>query len=79
MKKTVKRGRPVGSKNKPKSTAKKMTEAETLLRLRNLVDKQDNIIEQSNDQISDLRAQVDFFRKQVNHFLALLNILARGQ
>jgi hypothetical protein len=58
-----------------KSTAE---QAETLLRLRNLVDKQDNLIAQANDQISDLRACVEFYRKQVNHLIALLNILTKG-
>ena len=53
-------------------------QAETLLRLRNLVEKQDETIAQANDQISDLRGQVEFYRKQVNHLLALANILAKG-
>ena len=53
-------------------------QAETLLRLRNLVEKQDETIAQANDQISDLRAQAEFYKKQVNHLLALANILAKG-
>ena len=53
-------------------------QADTLLRLRNLVEKQDDTIAQANDEISDLRGQVEFYKKQVNHLLALANILARG-
>ena len=55
-----------------------LDQAETLLRLRNLVEKQDETIAQANDQISDLRAQAEFYKKQVNHLLALANILAKG-
>ena len=55
-----------------------INQVETLLRLRNLVEKQDDTIAQANDQISDLRGQVEFYRKQVNHLLALANILAKG-
>ena len=66
-------------KRKPGRPRKNVSEqAETLLRLRNLVDKQDNLIAQANDQITDLRTQVEFYRKQVNHLIALLNILTKG-
>ena len=57
---------------------KDQDQAEVLLKLRNLVDKQDELIAQANDQITDLRASVEFYRKQVNHLIALLNILTKG-
>lgn len=57
---------------------KAQDEAEVLLKMRNLVDKQDDIIAQATDEVSDLRAQVEFYRKQVNHLIALLNILTKG-
>ena len=66
----------MATRGRPTKQAK--DQAEVLLRLRNLVDKQDNTIAQANDQISDLRGQVDFYRKQVNHLIALLNILTKG-
>jgi uncharacterized coiled-coil protein SlyX len=66
-------------KRKPGRPRKNVSEqAETLLRLRNLVDKQDELIAQANDQITDLRQSVEFYRKQVNHLIALLNILTKG-
>ena len=69
----------MATKRKPGRPSKKVSEdAEVLLRLRNLVDKQDDMIEQANDQINDLRSQVEFYRKQVNHLIALLNILTKG-
>ena len=85
-----KRGRPLGSKNKPKNkgggrvikrtlNALDKAHLDELADLRVLSDRQDAAIAQATDEITDLRAQVEFYRKQVNHFLALLNILARGQ
>jgi predicted ribosome quality control (RQC) complex YloA/Tae2 family protein len=66
-------------KRKPGRPSKKeQDQAEILLKLRNLVDKQDDLISQANDQISDLRTNVEFYRKQVNHLIALLNILTKG-
>lgn len=66
-------------KRKPGRPSKKdQDQAEVLLKLRNLVDKQDNLIAQANDQINDLRTNVEFYRKQVNHLIALLNILTKG-
>ena len=47
-------------------------------RLKLIIARQDDAVEQARDQIAELRDQVDFYRKQVNHFLALLNILAKG-
>ena len=47
-------------------------------RLQKLVHRQDQDIIQAIDQLRDLEGQVEFYRKQVNHFLALLNILAKG-
>lgn len=90
MKKVVKRGRPVGSKNKPKTRIvmtnqdlkelQRMTKQEKyeITRLQTLSERQDHAIAQATDQIADLQGQVEFYRKQVNHFLALLNILAKG-
>jgi chromosome segregation ATPase len=43
-----------------------------------IISKQDETVKQATDQISDLQGQVEFYRKQINHFLALLNILAKG-
>lgn len=71
MKKVVRRGRPVGSKNKPK--AKPAPKQESII-----LDRTINALEQATDQITDLHAQVEFYKKQVNHLLALCNILARG-
>ena len=65
----AKRGRP---------SKKDQDQAEVLLKMRNLVDKQDNIIAQATDEVNDLRNQVEFYRKQVNHLIALLNILTKG-
>ena len=65
----AKRGRP---------SKKDQDQAEVLLKMRNLVDKQDDIIAQATDEVNDLRNQVEFYRKQVNHLIALLNILTKG-
>jgi len=66
-------------KRKPgRPSSKSVEQAEVLVRLRNLVDKQDELIAQANDQITDLRQSVEFYRKQVNHLIALLNILTKG-
>ena len=65
----AKRGRP---------SKKDQDQAEVLLKMRNLVDKQDDIIAQATDEVNDLRSQVEFYRKQVNHLIALLNILTKG-
>ena len=66
---TTKRGRP---------SKKDQEQAAVLLKMRNLVDKQDDIIAQATDEVNDLRSQVEFYRKQVNHLIALLNILTKG-
>lgn len=79
MKKVVKRGRPLGSRNKPKTSKPSMLSVQyELAGLRSLSERQDHVIAQATDQIADLQGQVEFYRKQVNHFLALLNILAKG-
>lgn len=79
MKKTAKKGRPLGSKNKVRTgAADKAFDQMELEGLRTLSERQDHAIAQATDQIADLQAQVEFYRKQVNHFLALLNILAKG-
>ena len=66
---TTRRGRP---------SKKDQEQAAVLLKMRNLVDKQDDIIAQATDEVSELRTQVEFYRKQVNHLIALLNILTKG-
>ena len=75
--------RPKGSKNKPKPLTDKQVKdlynAKEHKRLQDLIDHQDQAVAQAQDQISDLQGQVEFYRKQVNHFLALLNIVIRGQ
>jgi HAMP domain-containing protein len=85
------RGRPKGSKSKTRTRIvmtnvdlkelQEMTKAEQaeLKRLTDLSDRQDQAIAQATDEIKDLQSQVEWYRKQVNHFLALLNILVRGQ
>ena len=96
MKKVVKRGRPLGSRNKPKEIMKKIFQQNDIAtkqlvklehlkelsvkleNLQELSERQDHAIAQATDQIADLQGQVEFYRKQVNHFLALLNILAKG-
>ena len=85
MKKVIKRGRPLGSKNKGggkvvknRTTALESVRLTELSRLRLLSERQDQAIAQATDQIADLQAQLDFYRKQVNHLLALTNILAKG-
>jgi len=66
-------------KRKPgRPSRKDQDQAELLLKLRNLVDKQDELIAQANDEVTDLRQSVEFYRKQVNHLIALLNILTKG-
>jgi hypothetical protein len=78
--------RPKGSTNKPKLKSplkdKQLkdifTKAE-VERLKGLLARQDAAVEQAKDQISDLMVDVEFYRKQINHFLALVNILAKGQ
>jgi hypothetical protein len=73
--------RPKGSTNKPKlkfPLKDTFTKAE-VERLKGLLARQDAAVEQAKDQISDLMVDVEFYRKQINHFLALVNILAKGQ
>ena len=78
--------RTVGSKNKPKLkfplTDKQVKESYTkaeVERLTAILERQDAAVAQAKDQVSDLLADVEFYRKQINHFLALVNILAKGQ
>jgi hypothetical protein len=61
-----------GSKNKTT-----ITQAE-VNRLKNIIAKQDDAVEQTLDELAELRKQVEFYRKQVNHLIALLNIITRG-
>jgi hypothetical protein len=72
-----------GSKNKPKFPKVSPKDRiagleETIKTLREALDHAGNVSAQASDQIADLQGQVEFYRKQVNHFLALLNILAKG-
>ena len=78
--------RPKGSTNTPKPafplSDKKVKESYTkaeIDRLKALLERQDAAVEMAKDQVSDLLADVEFYRKQINHFLALVNILAKGQ
>ena len=84
--------RPKGSTNKPKFPVKPPIKAviagnkETIAvlrkeieRLKAILERQDAAVAQAKDQVSDLLADVEFYRKQINHFLALVNILAKGQ
>ena len=47
-------------------------------RLKGLISRQDDAVDQSLDTVAELTHEVEFYRKQVNHLLALLNILAKG-
>lgn len=79
--------RPKGSKNKVKDfpvdwqavKAKRPTATERVKQLEKDLEKANEVAAQAKDYISDLESSVDFYRKQVNHFLALVNILARGK
>ena len=78
--------RTVGSKNKVKPAVpvqdKEVKESYTkaeVERLKAILERQDAAVAQAKDQVSDLLADVEFYRKQINHFLALVNILAKGQ
>jgi TolA-binding protein len=64
----------MATRGRPRKDASKSE----VTRLQALVTRQDQAILQAHDQISDLQGQVEFYRKQVNHFLSLLNILAKG-
>ena len=81
MKKTVKRGRPLGSKNKAKEIIHHMTKEDLDYHRKILAEKDQ--LEHEKDQLSDelknAITEVEWYRKQVNHFLALLNIVIRGQ
>ena len=47
-------------------------------RLKMIIARQDDSVEQARDELQDLRDKVEFYRKQTNHYLALINILAKG-
>jgi hypothetical protein len=81
MKRTVKRGRPVGSKNKPKNVIHAMTK-EDFEYHRKIIEERDKLLDQRDqlaDELKNAITEVEWYRKQVNHFLALLNIVIRGQ
>lgn len=67
----------MATKRKPGRPRINLNEKE-IDRLKLIIARQDDAVEQARDQIAELRDNVEFYRKQVNHFLALLNILARG-
>jgi len=72
-----------GSKNKPKTVAI-YSEQDVrdlnarITKLEGLTERQDEAVQQGLDEISELRDKVEFYRKQTNHYLALINILAKG-
>ncbi|UOF81606.1 coiled-coil domain-containing protein [Bacteriophage sp.] len=76
-----------GSKNKVKREfndwvavkAKRPTPSQRVKELEKQLERANEVASQAQDYITDLEANVDFYRKQVNHFLALVNILARGK
>lgn len=47
-------------------------------RLKNLIARQDDQLDQLSDDLKDAKEQAEFCRKQINHYLALINILTRG-
>ena len=47
-------------------------------RLKNLIARQDDQLDQLSDDLKDSKEQAEFCRKQINHYLALVNILSRG-
>lgn len=47
-------------------------------RLKNLIARQDDQLDQLSDELKDAKEQAEFCRKQINHYLALVNILTRG-
>jgi uncharacterized coiled-coil protein SlyX len=47
-------------------------------RLKNLIARQDDQLDQLSDDLKDSKEQAEFCRKQINHYLALVNILTRG-
>jgi hypothetical protein len=72
-----------GSKNKPKTVAIYSEQDvrdlnNRITKLEGLTERQDEAVQQGLDEISELRDKVEFYRKQTNHYLALINILAKG-
>jgi hypothetical protein len=72
-----------GSKNKSKSvpiyTEQDVRDLNArITKLEGLTERQDEAVQQGLDEISELRDKVEFYRKQTNHYLALINILAKG-
>jgi len=47
-------------------------------RLKMIIARQDDSVEQARDELQDLRDKVEFYRKQINHYVALINILTKG-
>ena len=66
--------RPKGSKNKPKTIIQGMSKADLAYH-----DKIRAERDQLADELKIAITEVEWYRKQVNRFLALLNIVIRGQ
>ena len=47
-------------------------------RLKNLIARQDDQLDQLSDDLKDSKELAEFCRKQINHYIALINILTRG-
>jgi septal ring factor EnvC (AmiA/AmiB activator) len=58
-----------------RKTVKSISEID---RLKNLIARQDDQLDQLSDDLKDSKEQAEFCRKQINHYLALVNILTRG-
>ena len=58
-----------------RKTVKSISEID---RLKNLIARQDDQLDQLSDDLKDNKEQAEFCRKQINHYLALVNILTRG-
>ena len=58
-----------------KTTVKSISEID---RLKNLIARQDDQLDQLSDELKDAKEQAEFCRKQINHYIALINILTRG-
>lgn len=63
-----------GSKNKPKTIIQGMSKADLAYHDRIKAER-----DQLADELKVAITEVEWYRKQVNHFLALLNIVIRGQ
>ena len=60
------------------TTRKAVKSISEIDRLKNLIARQDDQLDQLSDDLKDAKEQAEFCRKQINHYLALVNILTRG-